>query len=176
MSRRNTVNGRLYMEDPAIMTWQLANEPQPSDLSYTDPQDLLFSWVDRISSYIRLRAPKQLISVGLESKQGEFYFKQVHNKSTVDYATTHCWLVDPSVRIARQVYTDFVREHTGFRIGVFMTCMTHVQRTCSEHKILRETSCATQAAGVPILESRFFSRSSVWRETTGRTQTKSIRT
>jgi mannan endo-1,4-beta-mannosidase len=100
LSRRNTVNGRWYTEDPAIMTWQLANEPQPSDPKYgpdgfyldPNPDDLLFPWVDRISSYIRAMAPKQLISVGLESKQGEYYFKQVHNFSTVDYATTHCWV------------------------------------------------------------------------------------
>ncbi|KAI4613924.1 hypothetical protein J4E80_006612 [Alternaria sp. BMP 0032] len=102
MSRRNTITGRLYTEDPTIMTWQLANEPQPSDqLGYTgpyniflepNPADLLFPWVDRISAYIRSLAPKQLISVGLESKQGEYYFKRVHNFSTVDYATTHCWV------------------------------------------------------------------------------------
>ncbi|KAH8727893.1 glycoside hydrolase superfamily [Phaeosphaeriaceae sp. PMI808] len=98
MGRRNTVNGRLYTEDATIMTWQLANEPQASDANYDgfflkpNPNDLLFPWVARISSYIRSLAPKQLISVGLESKQGEYYFKQAHNFSTVDYATTHCWV------------------------------------------------------------------------------------
>jgi mannan endo-1,4-beta-mannosidase len=123
MERRNTITGRLYNEDPTIMTWQvlavqtacetytnfvhplcrqLANEPQPSDqLGYTgpyniflepNPDDLLFPWVDRISSYIRTMAPKQLINVGLESKQGEYYFKRVHNFTNVDYATTHCWV------------------------------------------------------------------------------------
>ncbi|KAL6707580.1 hypothetical protein ACN47E_003929 [Coniothyrium glycines] len=102
MSRRNTVSGRLYTEDPTIMTWQLANEPQNSDaLGYegpynlflkANPDDLLFPWVERTSAYIRSLAPKQLISVGLESKQGEYYFKRVHNFTTVDYATTHCWV------------------------------------------------------------------------------------
>lgn len=102
MSRRNTINGRYYTDDPTIMTWQLANEPQASDsLGYTgpfsisltpNPDDLLFPWVDRISKYIRSLAPKQLISVGFESKQGEYYFKKVHNFSTVDYATTHAWV------------------------------------------------------------------------------------
>ena len=103
-SRRNTVNGRLYTEDATIMTWQLANEPQAqAALKYSgpypynfyltpNPQDLLFPWVERISTYIRSLAPKQLISVGFESKQGEYYFKQVHNFTTVDYATTHCWV------------------------------------------------------------------------------------
>ena len=27
--RKNSVNGRIYREDPAIMTWELANEPRP---------------------------------------------------------------------------------------------------------------------------------------------------
>lgn len=120
-TRRNTVNGRLYSEDPAIMTWQLANEPQPVDMSYKDPNDPLFAWVDRISSYIRTLAPKQLISVGLESKQGELYFKQVHNKTTVDYATSHCWvqnwgyynMYDPtsiSLRVSQEFAKNFVRD------------------------------------------------------------------
>ena len=104
ISRKNTVNGRLYTEDATIMTWQLANEPQAENpLGYNgpdhypiyltpNPNDLLFPWIDRISKYIRSLAPKQLISVGLESKQGPYYFKQAHNFSTVDYATTHCWV------------------------------------------------------------------------------------
>lgn len=102
MSRKNSVNGRLYTEDPTIMTWQLANEPQAEDaLGYEgpygmylipNPEDRLFPWVERISKYIRSLAPKQLVSVGLESKQGEYYFKKVHNLTTVDYATTHCWV------------------------------------------------------------------------------------
>lgn len=104
MSRRNTVNNRSYTEDATIMTWQLANEPQAqAPLGYNgpgnyimyltpNPNDLLFPWVERISTYIRSLAPKQLISVGLESKQGEYYFKKVHNFTTVDYATTHCWV------------------------------------------------------------------------------------
>ena len=29
LTRRNTINGRRYHEDPTIMTWELANEPRP---------------------------------------------------------------------------------------------------------------------------------------------------
>ncbi|KAF1361678.1 glycoside hydrolase [Lizonia empirigonia] len=99
MTRRNTVTGRLYAEDPTIMTWQPANEPQPAnELGYVgisllpNPDDILFPWVDRITAYIRSLAPKQLISLGFEGKQGEFYFKHAQNFSTIDYATTHCWV------------------------------------------------------------------------------------
>src|SRR5207253_362881 len=29
IGHRNTVNGRHYVDDPTIMTWELANEPRP---------------------------------------------------------------------------------------------------------------------------------------------------
>ncbi|KAK3081837.1 hypothetical protein LTS18_000667 [Coniosporium uncinatum] len=103
INRRNTVNGRLYKEDPTVMTWQLANEPQPAATPsqffgpYSlelppDPYDALIPWVGRISAYIKFLAPKQLVSVGFEGKQGEWYYKAVHNFSTVDYGTSHCWV------------------------------------------------------------------------------------
>ncbi|CAI6335021.1 unnamed protein product [Periconia digitata] len=90
LTRRNTVNGRLYTEDPTIMTWQLANEPQSIDLITNEKT--FYPWIERISTFIRERAPKQLISVGLESKQGEIVFKAVHSVANVDYATSHCWV------------------------------------------------------------------------------------
>lgn len=92
INRKNTVNGRVYKDDATIMTWQLANEPQTQVGGGPEASDPLIAWIDRISTYIRSLAPKQLINVGLESKQGEAYFKLVHNFSTVDYATSHCWV------------------------------------------------------------------------------------
>lgn len=102
LNRRNTVNGRLYKEDATIMTWQLANEPQPANqknllgpykLEYApNPIDPLLAWIDRVSTYIRLHAPRQLISTGFEGKQGEWYWKAVHQPKNVDYGTIHVWV------------------------------------------------------------------------------------
>lgn len=102
LNRRNTVNGRLYKEDATIMTWQLANEPQPQNqqnllgpykLQYApNPSDPLLGWIDRISTYIRTLAPHQLISTGFEGKQGEWYWKAVHRPKNIDYGTAHCWV------------------------------------------------------------------------------------
>lgn len=129
MSRRNTVNGRLYTEDPTIMTWQLANEPQASDeLGWIgpdpypiylrpNPNDLLFPWVERISAYIRSMAPKQLISVGLESKQGEYYFKKAHNFSTVDYATAHCWVQNWGIYDMNDPSEENLHAAQAFAVG-----------------------------------------------------------
>ncbi|KAF2725912.1 glycoside hydrolase family 5 protein [Polychaeton citri CBS 116435] len=103
VNRVNSVNGRKYNEDATIMTWQLANEPQPAVVpdEYLGPyslelppapQDPVIAWVESTSAYIKSLAPKQLVNVGLEGKQGKWYFQAVHNFSTVDYTTTHCWV------------------------------------------------------------------------------------
>lgn len=136
MTRRNTVTGRLYSEDPTIMTWQPANEPQASnELGSTgiallpNPDDLLFPWVDRITAYIRSLAPKQLISLGFESKQGEFYFKQAQNFSTIDYATTHCWVQnwgiynmydssEANLKAAQDFAVGFMRNSSQWAIDI----------------------------------------------------------
>ncbi|KAF2009617.1 glycoside hydrolase family 5 protein [Aaosphaeria arxii CBS 175.79] len=139
VGRRNTVNGRLYGEDATIMTWQLANEPQPqaplgnegpfNKFLVPNPDDLLVPWVERISKFIRELAPKQLVSVGLESKQGEWYFKQVHNFSTVDYATTHCWVQnwgiydmynssEANLKQAQDFATAFMRNSSQWAVDI----------------------------------------------------------
>ncbi|KAL9057987.1 MAG: hypothetical protein Q9162_001979 [Coniocarpon cinnabarinum] len=102
INRCNTVNGRVYKDDATVMTWEVANEPQPENanqylgpygLQYPpNPDDPLLPWIDRTSEYIKSLAPNQLCTVGLEAKQGEWYFKAVHNFSNVDYTTSHCWV------------------------------------------------------------------------------------
>ncbi|KAG9565363.1 glycoside hydrolase, partial [Aureobasidium melanogenum] len=103
LNRVNTVNGRVYKEDATVMTWQLANEPQPAVVptEYLGPyslelppapEDPVISWVKNSSAYIKSLAPKQLVNVGFEGKQGKWYYQAVHNFSTVDYGTTHCWV------------------------------------------------------------------------------------
>ncbi|KAI9706243.1 MAG: hypothetical protein M1820_004818 [Bogoriella megaspora] len=102
LNRKNTVNGRVYKEDATVMTWEIANEPQPQVPDTflgpyglqipPNPSDPLLPWIDRISTYIKQSAPKQLITVGFEGKQGEWYWKKVHEPKNVDYATSHCWV------------------------------------------------------------------------------------
>ncbi|KAF2115936.1 glycoside hydrolase superfamily [Lophiotrema nucula] len=148
-TRKNTVNGRLYNEDPTVMTWQLANEPQASDGFYVEDslallpnaQDLLFPWVERTSAYIRSMAPKQLISVGLESKQGEYYFKQVHNFSTVDYATAHCWVQNWGVYDMYDSTETGLKAAQDFAIG-FINDTSHWAKDIGKPIFLEEFGMA----------------------------------
>ncbi len=61
--RRNRYTSRQMLDEPAIMTWELANEPRcPSDLS----GDTLVNWVQEMSLFIKSMDKQHLVAVGDE--------------------------------------------------------------------------------------------------------------
>ncbi|HKE95304.1 MAG TPA: beta-mannosidase [Povalibacter sp.] len=96
VTRRNTVTGRLYNEDPTIMAWQLANEPRPgSDANGRATAQRFIRWIDETAAYIDGLAPRQLISTGNEGWMGTAGDKDLyvasHKSAHVDYLTYHMW-------------------------------------------------------------------------------------
>jgi mannan endo-1,4-beta-mannosidase len=96
VSRRNSVNGRRYNQDPTIMSWQLANEPRPgSDQNARPNYDVFVKWVDDTSGFIKKLAPRQLVSTGNEGWMGtggsRELFVKAHATKNVDYLTYHMW-------------------------------------------------------------------------------------
>ncbi|KAI7856338.1 glycoside hydrolase superfamily [Circinella umbellata] len=87
ITRKNTVNGRVYGEDPAIMSWQLANEPQDGPAT----------WFAEIGSYMKELAPNHLVSAGLESKNDHFDYLRAHDNEFIDYSTCHLWVENRGV-------------------------------------------------------------------------------
>jgi len=93
--RRNTMNGRLYRDDPAIMTWELANEPRPGA---DNPADVpvFCDWVDATARFIHEQDPNHLVCTGSEGLNGclnkESVFIDVHKTPAIDYVTVHMWL------------------------------------------------------------------------------------
>jgi len=63
MNRKNTINGRVYNQDPTILGWDLANEPRnPGDPS----SNTLAYWIEEMSQFAKIVSPKQLITTGVE--------------------------------------------------------------------------------------------------------------
>ena len=97
LGRTNTLTGRKYRDEPAIMAWELANEPRPGERA-EDP-DAVFgaflAWVDSTSAYIHSLDPHHLVTTGSEGYQGGLYsdekFATVHAVRGIDYATFHLW-------------------------------------------------------------------------------------
>jgi mannan endo-1,4-beta-mannosidase len=96
ITRKNSVNGRPYTDDPTIMSWQLANEPRPGSDANAKPHfDAFTKWIDETSGYIKQLAPKQLVSTGNEGWMGaagsKDLFQKSHASKNVDYLTYHMW-------------------------------------------------------------------------------------
>lgn len=96
INRTNSINGVAYVDDPTIMTWELANEPRPG----SDPKggkhaaDFL-RWVDESAQYIHSLDPNHLVTTGSEGTMGTVrdadLFVQTHQLASIDYATFHLW-------------------------------------------------------------------------------------
>lgn len=114
-TRRNKFNGRLYMEDPTIFSWQITNEPQ------LGPK----AWFEEIAKFIKQGAPHQLVSSGAESKVNEDDFMNAHSSKYVDYCTAHCWVEnwgyynasdpsDKSLKEAQKFAHEFIDRSEGW--------------------------------------------------------------
>lgn len=65
LNRKNTVNGLLYKNDPAILCWQLGNEfgsyPGDRGLSYDEWSPKILAWSLEMAAYIKKVDPNHLI-------------------------------------------------------------------------------------------------------------------
>jgi mannan endo-1,4-beta-mannosidase len=101
IQRHNRYTGLRYNEDPAIMTFELANEPRSrSDKSGS----LLLNWVKETSAYFKKLAPRQLVTTGDEGFYGDAsnpdypysnyegdHWKDYLALPTIDYGTVHLY-------------------------------------------------------------------------------------
>ena len=126
--RQNTVNGRIYRDDPTIMTWELANEPRPcaDDGSIASDVPIFCDWVDATARYIHEQAPNHLVCTGSEGVWGCLQKPEVfiasHKTPAIDYVTVHMWLknwgwlktpeLSPAFEIAAGKAHDHVEMHT----------------------------------------------------------------
>ncbi|MFO7448109.1 MAG: cellulase family glycosylhydrolase [Ignavibacteriaceae bacterium] len=92
LTRKNKFNSLYYYEDPAVMAWQLANEPRPGS---AEDVEYYYNWIDSTAMFIRSIDPNHLISTGNEGTWGsldseEFYITS-HSSKYIDYLTFHLW-------------------------------------------------------------------------------------
>jgi mannan endo-1,4-beta-mannosidase len=145
IGRRNTVNGRLYAEDPTLFGWELANEPRCKNGGPLDSPDgwdssVLTRWADEMSSHVKQLDPNHLVSVGDEGflQQGGEHWAYRGNDgvdhaaltalSHVDFGTFHLypedWGTPPGfaerwisdhLRVGRELGKPSVLEEYGIK-------------------------------------------------------------
>lgn len=96
LNRTNSYSKINYKDDPAIMAWQLANEPRPNPVGDRPENVRLFAkWVDETAGYIKLFDKNHLVSIGSEGSKGSLNTLenayQIHDSKNIDYFTFHLW-------------------------------------------------------------------------------------
>ncbi|XP_058209043.1 mannan endo-1,4-beta-mannosidase 2-like [Rhododendron vialii] len=104
LTRKNTITGIQYKDDPTIFGWELINEPR----CQTDPSgDTLQNWIEEMSMFVKSIDKKHLLTVGLEG----FYGPKSPKKSTVNPGDWAADLGSDFIRNSQISTIDFASVH-----------------------------------------------------------------
>ncbi len=96
VKRRNTVNGRLYKDDPTIFAYNLCNEPRNED---DQTGKTLALWCDEMAGYVKSLDPNHMVTTGADSffnkEDGTHYsgadYVTIHSGKNIDYCNYHIY-------------------------------------------------------------------------------------
>ena len=92
VTRTNRYNGRKYVDDPTLMSWQIGNEPR----AFSDENKAPFArWMADVAAQIKSLDSNHMVSSGSEGMWGcegdMALFEQIHADSNIDYMNIHIW-------------------------------------------------------------------------------------
>lgn len=92
LARTNSISGKKYTEDQAIMAWEIINEPRPMSKN-TVPQFL--AWLKHTAALIKSADKNHLLTAGSEGSIATDFdmsvYEQLHADKNIDYLTIHIW-------------------------------------------------------------------------------------
>lgn len=95
VSRTNSITGRAYKNEPAIMSWQLCNEPRAFS---KENKELFAEWISKAAALIKSIDSNHLVSTGSEGYIGcevdAELCERIHSDKNIDYLTIHIWPVN----------------------------------------------------------------------------------
>ena len=128
--RVNHYTGIAYKNSPAIMAWQICNEPRPFS---KENKEGFSAWITKAAQLIKQLDPNHLVSTGSEGIYGcendELLYEQIHNNPNIDYLTIHVWPINwrwasrdnlykslPNVYVKSQEYIS-LHERLAQKVG-----------------------------------------------------------
>jgi mannan endo-1,4-beta-mannosidase len=91
LNRTNKYSGKKYINDEAIMAWELANEPRPMRPVAIPAYK---KWIATVASIIKQKDKNHLVTIGTEGYIGTEnieVFEAIHADKNIDYLTIHIW-------------------------------------------------------------------------------------
>ena len=186
VSRTNSVTGKPYRDDPAIMAWQLCNEPRPggSDAVIAKSLPDYYAWIASTAKLIRSIDSNHLVSLvheGTIAANGrEDVFVDAHTE--IDYVTAHIWplnwgwvngkdlagtweagskkiqdYLDTHVRLANGMGKPLVIEEFGFpRDGEGYDPSATTEYRERYYRMIYDAAEASLASGGPVVGTNFW--------------------
>jgi mannan endo-1,4-beta-mannosidase len=121
LTRRNSITGRLYVEEPAIFAWELANEPR---CQIPGGREILLDWIAEMGALVKRLDPVHLLALGDEGffyrkGSGHLYngtygvdFEAVLALEEIDFGTYHFypqqWGLARNLEFAEQWIVDHI--------------------------------------------------------------------
>lgn len=94
VGRTNRYTGKPYSQSPALMTWEIANEPRPFASDSTTKANYA-AWLADQAALIKSIDPNHLVSTGSEGLYGSAVdidlWEKVHTGPDIDYGIIHLW-------------------------------------------------------------------------------------
>jgi hypothetical protein len=108
LNRKNSINGRVYKNDPTILAWNLVNEPRCETNVKASCTGDLDAWTRDLAAFVKSADTNHLVTTGYEGFFGpsepSFHSRNppgtwgletgqdfVANSQHVDFAVTHAW-------------------------------------------------------------------------------------
>ena len=95
VSRKNSITGRYYKDEPSIMSWQLCNEPRAFA---KENKEAFAKWIAEAAALIKSIDSNHLVSTGSEGYIGcevdAELCERIHADKNIDYLTIHIWPVN----------------------------------------------------------------------------------
>ena len=114
VTRANRYTGIKYIDDPALMAWQIGNEPRPFG---EDNFPAFEEWVLDVAAQIKSLDPHHMVSTGSEGKWGcegdVAMCERIHANANVDYLTFHLWPLNWSWITEQTVVEDLPAAKEG---------------------------------------------------------------
>lgn len=160
VTRVNTITGRPYAEDEALMAWQICNEPRPFSKQTIKDMQL---WIAKTAALIKSLDSNHMVSTGSEGRVGcEMLIEEyvdIHKDNNIDYLTIHIWptmwgwaskndfahdlgvakdmtgkYLDEHISIAKKLNKPIVLEEFGYPRDAALQCKTDCDKTEEQTK------------------------------------------
>ncbi|KAJ6360856.1 hypothetical protein OIU77_004807 [Salix suchowensis] len=114
LTRKNTITGIEYRNDPTIFAWELMNEPR----CISDPSgDTLQDWIEEMSAFVKTIDKNHLLTVGLEVPAIDFASVHIYP----DHWFPHLEFEDKLKYVSKWMLSHIEDGHYELNKPVFFT-------------------------------------------------------